>query len=452
MNKTDNARARALLILEEWQGQATSLDLLVEKALRRPFTDHRDNQLCRALAYGVVRRLGYLDALLARYSNHPLRKMKPLTRQALRIGLYQLLFMDRVPASAAINETVKLLKERGQPRWLTGFVNGLLRRLDRERAALPRQDQTGGRDFAPYELLSHPRWLYDRWLGRYGADRTASLCQANNREAGLCLRTAGISRDEFIDRLAAAGIRGEKGVFSPQAVLLPDFRSAVPDLPGYGEGFFQVQDEAAQLAAGILGPSLAGGRYLDGCAGLGGKTCLLAERLAKDASLLAVEPDRRRYELLGANLARMDLAGKVATLRGALEDLGPENDQGFRGILVDAPCSGLGVIRRHPDIRWNRQPADLARYRSQQLALLNQAARLLAPAGIVVYLTCSTEPEENEQVVEEFLAGRPDFRVEDCRAYLPEPAAELVDGQGFFHTLPDQGLDGFFGARLVKGR
>lgn len=450
LNKNDNARERALLILEEWRRQGISLDLLVEREMQRPFADRRDNQLCRALVYGVVRWLGYLDAVLAGYSKHPPAKMKPLTRQALRIGLFQLLFMDRVPASAAINETIKILKCKGQPRWLTGFVNGLLRSVSRAIETLPPPGQASAPGFAPHELLSHPEWLYNRWLKRYGVHETAALCAANNREAALCLRLLGNSPAEFIAQLTEAGIVAEKGRFSEQAVVLPGYRGAIADLPGYREGLFQVQDEAAQLAAGLLGDSLAGGRYLDACAGLGGKAGQLAAGLAEDASLLAVEPDQRRYELLGLNLARLGLDGRVATFQGRLEDVAAKHGPGFKGILVDAPCSGLGAVRRHPDIRWNRQPADLERYRIRQLALLTEAARLLEPSGVLVYLTCSTEPEENEQVIEKFLADHPDFSVEDCRAYLPEQAAKLVDEQGFFHPLPDQGLDGFFGARLVR--
>jgi 16S rRNA (cytosine967-C5)-methyltransferase len=449
LSKIDNARSRAISVLEEWEGKSISLDLLLEEELRRPFADRRDSQFCRALVYGVVRWLGYLDWVVAKYSTHSLAKMKPLTRQALRTGLYQLLAMDRVPVAAAIDETVKILKDRRQPRWLTGFVNGLLRRVSRELDALPVPGK-GGAGFVGPGLLSHPQWLYDRWVARYGLERTVALCLTNNREADLCLRLVNISRDDFIDKLAAADITAVKGLYASEAVVVPGYKGMVPELPGYAEGLFQVQDEGAQLAAGLLGAKLAAGRYLDACAGLGGKTTHLAARLAADASLLAVEPDKRRYELLGINLRRLGLDGVVKTMQGRLEDVADRLEGGFQGILVDAPCSGLGVIRRHPDIRWNRRPDDPQRYQTGQLALLRIAARLLAPAGVLVYITCSTEPEENELVIEKFLAGNPDFQTEDCRPYLPEPAGALIDAHGFVRSLPDQGLDGFFGARLVK--
>lgn len=447
MSKEENARARAIAVLEQWERKGVPVDLLVEEELRQPFADRRDSQLCRALIYGVIRWLGYLDWVLVKYSKHPLEQMKPLTRQALRTALYQLVFMDRVPVSAAINETVKILKKNRQPSWLTGFANGLLRRVSRELDTLPKPGQAGEAGIASHCLFSHPHWLYERWAKRYTTGRTEAICRANNQEAELCLRVL-VSRDDYIDKLAAAGIAAVRGGYAPYAVVLPGYRGRVLELPGYAEGLFMVQDEAAQLAAGLLGTSLAAGSYLDACAGLGGKTVYLAAMLVPGAALLAVEPDRRRAGLLAENLRRLGLDRAVETFEGRLEALPEREGQGFDGILIDAPCSGLGVIRRHPDIRWNRQSADLQRYRDMQLDLLKEAARRLAAGGVLVYITCSSEPEENEQVVETFLAAHPGFTSEDCRGYLPAAAGELVDAQGFFRTMPDQGLDGFFGARL----
>lgn len=449
---SDTARSRALLILRRWENEGVPLDLVMAEALRHPFAEPRDLQFCRALVYGVVCWRGYLDALLATLSSHPVAGMKPLTRQALRCGLYQLLVMDRVPPSAAINETVQLLKEAGQPRWLTGFVNGVLRRVSRELATLPHPgDPAGpGKSWARHDLFSHPRWLYDRWLARYGEEGTLAICRANNAGASLALRaTARIGRDELLAKLQAAGIVVELGRFAPAALLLPGYRGAVTGLPGYGEGCFQVQDEAAQLVVALLGV-VGEGLWLDACAGLGGKTTQLAELAGPGIKVVAVEPEARRFELLGANLQRLGLGGAVETRFGSIAALAAGDTRKFQGILVDAPCSGLGVIRRHPDIRWNRQESDLPRYQSTQLSLLDQADALLAPGGVLVYATCSTEPEENERVVDLFLAAHRDFQIEDCREFLPESAREFVGGDGFFRTRPDQGVDGFFSARLKK--
>ncbi|NTV12435.1 MAG: 16S rRNA (cytosine(967)-C(5))-methyltransferase RsmB [Desulfobulbaceae bacterium] len=450
---TDNARSRALLILSRWEKERVPLDLVTTEVLRPPFSEPRDLQFCRALVYGVVCWRGYLDALLMRYSTHQVAQMKPLTRQALRCGLYQLVAMDRVPASAAINATVQLLKEAGQPRWLTGFVNGVLRRVSRELAKFPHPGEIGGGNtvgWAVPDLLSHPRWLYERWVGRHGETAALSLCRANNEGAPLVLRAVPrIGRGALLERLQGAGIIAEAGGFAPTAVVLPGYRGAVPNLPGYEEGWFQVQDEAAQLVVPLLG-ELCEGLWLDACAGLGGKTTQLAELAGVGVKLVAVEPEARRFELLGENLQRVGLGAKVERFSGTIAALVTGGDRQFQGILVDAPCSGLGVIRRHPDIRWNRREEELIRYQSGQLALLGYAAALLRPGGVLVYATCSTEPEENEQVVERFLAEHQDFRIEKCGEYLPLTARNFVGADGLFRTRPDQGLDGFFAARLVK--
>jgi len=454
LQKGDNPRRQAVQILSRWEREGLPLDLVMVEELSRPFADPRDYQFCRALVYGVVRWLGYLDAILARYASHPLVKMKPLTRQALRCGLFQLLGMDRVPASAAINETVNLLKEAGQPRWLTGFVNGILRRCNRELAMLPKPGGASADfpDWPKYGLLSHPEWLYARWVRRYGPDLAEAICRADNVEADLILRVAGgRKREDLPVRLREAGIAAVAGKYAPGALRLSDYRGAVGTLPGYREGLFQVQDEAAQLISPIMGP-LGRGRYLDACAGLGGKTTQLAESLPAGGELIAVEPEPRRLALLGENLQRLGLNAQVETFAGTLAQLAGRGGEQFRGILVDAPCSGLGVIRRHPDIRWNRQEGDLSRYQAGQLSLLREAAAMLAPGGIMVYATCSLEPEENEQVIERFLDGQTELRVDDCREFLPPGARMFVGTDGFFRTRPDQGLDGFFSARLKKNK
>ena len=450
-----SARAAAIEILSQWEKTAQPIDRLLDEGLPPDaLADRRDYSLTMALVYGVLRWRGYLDWLLTDYSRHPLDKMKSRTRQALRVGLYQLLFMDRVPAAAALNETVKALKSAGQPGWLIGFVNGLLRNLSRRRPELPAPGQVDAA-LPAAAALSHPDWLFERWQKRYGRNQALAICRQNNSQPPLSLRvnTKLTTVAQFIKNLSQAGLAAQPGFFAPAAVRLTEYSGPVAQIPGYAEGCFQVQDEAAQLVAGLLLPLRPGQSYLDGCAGLGGKTSQLAEMLpAGDppARLLAVEPNERRLRLLKENLARLQLAAPVHIFHTGLETLRDQPGQ-FAGILLDVPCSGLGVIRRHPDIRWSRQPADLGRYRQKQLALLGLAAPLAAPGGIVVYATCSMEPEENEEVVLGFLAAHPEFALTDGKNFLPPAAAELVDGQGFLRTVPDErGLDGFFAARLVK--
>ncbi len=441
-------RDLAIDILCQWERDQRPVDQLLDgRQHQEELADPRDQQLLFALVHGVIRWRGYLDWVLGRFSRHPLDKMKPRTRQALRVGTFQLMFMDRIPPAAAINETVAALKQRRQPGWLTGFVNGVLRTIARQQPHLPRPWEQDSH-LPATARFSHPQWLINRWEKRYGQEGCGAICRANNRLPVLCLwvNSRLISRAALQAMFAAAGIAARPGLFSPEALLLDDFDGAISGLPGYVQGLFQVQGEAAQMAGRLLMPLQPGNSYLDGCAGLGGKTCQIARELPAGAELLAVEPDRLRIQRLRDNLARLQLADRVRIIRDRLENINGT----FNGILLDAPCSGLGVIGRHPDIRWNRTAADPGRYQKKQLALLDSAAHLLAPAGLLVYVTCSTEPEENELVIEKFLAAHPEFTLENGQDLLPK---QLVDQAGFFRTLPGaQGPDGFFGARLRKKR
>ena len=452
---TRSARYIAIEILCSWEKNYQPVDLLMEQHIAKiGLADPRDRQLVMSLVYDAIRRRGYLDWVIGQFSKHPLAKIKIRTLQALRIGILQLLFMDRIPVSAAINETVQALKDMKQPKWLTGFVNGLLRNVDRKRATISTPFHLEHNDSLPEAaLLSHPEWLIKRWKKHYGELEAIKICRENNKQASVCLRVNTIltTPAALLEKLKSSGLHVTPGQFSPLAIKLHDYHGPVIEIPGFSTGLFQVQDEAAQLVTLLLGPMLAGKQYLDGCAGLGGKTSHLAQFLPADGSLLAIEPNPGRFKKLKENLERLRLNTTVTIVEGTLDSLLPEYKEKFSGILIDAPCSGLGVIRRHPDIRWNRSKNDLLRYQDTQLALLKTAAELLAPNGILVYATCSTEPEENHEVIKTFLANNQEFELADCGETLPESCSRLVDSQGFFQTLPGQDdLDGFFAARLIK--
>ena len=442
-------------ILCSWEESRLPIDQLMEQYISNiSLGDPRDRQLIMSLVYGVIRWRGYLDWVVEKFSKHPLSKMKSRTLQALRVGIFQLLFLDRVPASAAINETVQALKDMKQPKWLTGFVNGLLRAVSRQKETIPDpRRETKDTSLPDAARLSHPDWLIDRWKNRYGAAETAAICRKNNTAAPLCLRVNALrtTPSGFLEKLSQAGLKAEPGKFSPLAITLVDYHGPVTEIPGFAEGLFQVQDEAAQLVSLLLGPLQPEKSYLDACAGLGGKTSHLAQMLPHAGELVAIEPNLGRIKKLKENLGRLRLDTTVTIVEGMLGSLLPDNKEKFDGILIDAPCSGLGVIRRQPDIRWNRRPDDLLRYQEAQLALLKDAAQLITPKGILVYATCSTEPEENDEVIKKFLAMHPQFILSDCRDMLPESGACLVVSQGFFRTLPGHDdLDGFFAARLIK--
>jgi len=438
-----NSRAAAIEVLLAWERSQDSLDQVLEGVCSKAFAEPRDRQFVMALVYGVFRWRGYLDGIIAGFSAHPITKMKPLTLAALRIGLFQLLFMDRVPEAAAINETVKALVQARQPKWLTGFVNGLLRNAVRRKAALPPAD-------AAAAVMSHPDWLVSRWQRLYGRTRTEKICAANNRVPQLALRvnTARISVARYLELLGSRDLAAVCGSYGLEAVLLSDYHGGVAELPGYGDGFFQVQDEAAQLVCLLLAPFEAGA-YLDACAGLGGKTLHLAQLLPEGSRLVAIEPSAKRIALLKENLQRF-ARQEVAIHQGTLEDYAEKHEGRFKGVLVDAPCSGLGVVGRQPDIRWQRSYDVLKRNQAKQQALLSLAAGQVAEGGVLVYATCSIDPIENDEVIDRFLQDHSDFSLTSAREHLPPAAHCLVDGKGFFRTTPEQGLDGFFAARMKR--
>jgi len=432
-----------------WATTHNSVDLLFHAAIEQ--LADIDRGLVKTLVYGVLRQKEYLDHIIRTFSKHPLRKMKPRTLMTLRIGVYQLLFLSRVPESAAVNATINTLKAAGQPTWLIGFANGILRAVARNRATLPTAEQMAA---AEPPILNHPAWLVERWQARFGQEKARAICRVNNTEPLLTLRINGrrTSRTMVREALAKSGIQARNGFYSPLGLVIDTFPGGVASLPGYEVGHFQVQDEAAQLASLLVGPLPSRCRILDGCAGLGGKTSHLAEMLPPDGAIVATEPDPRRYRLLRDNLRRLGHGQAVLPVRTDLRAYAATRPQPFDVILIDAPCSGTGVIRRQPDIRWNRQPEDLAAYQQTQVHLLEIAATLLGAGGILLYATCSLEPEENEEVVRLFLDRCPRFAVDHATPFLPEAARRLVDPSGFFHPDPTDGLDGFFAARLIDRR
>jgi len=443
------ARFAAIETLCQLERTSLPADVLFDSVAGQCALIESDRHLAMNILYGVLRQRQALESLLQTLCNQPLSRIKLFVHQALLTGLYQIFFLDRIPESAAVNESVKAVQAAHLPKNLQGFVNAVLRESVRRKELLMPMT-FHDREGAPF--LNHPDWLVGRWTQRFGKEEARRICMGNNQQSPLivnintCLSTqasvkAAIEQD---------GIQVEPGNFSPDALILPDFHGAINRLPGFTAGHFQVQDEAAQLLSQLLTPVRKGGLYLDACAGLGGKTSNLIQLgLGSDISITAVEPDPQRQQKFRENMQRLHPDTSVTLVEKDLQHFAADCDLRFDGILIDAPCSGTGVTGRHPDIRWNRQESDLARYQQIQLMLLNQSAALVAANGLLVYATCSLEPEENEEVIRLFLAKHPDFRLEDCTPFLPPMARELVS-DSCFAPRPGPSIDGFFGARMRK--
>jgi 16S rRNA (cytosine967-C5)-methyltransferase len=438
-------RFRAAEILTTLYATRSPVKPLLDKAAIDDHLPDKDRKFVMQLVYGCLRNRQTIDRIIQTVSTTPLEKLDNFLHQALAIGVYQLFFLDRIPPSAAVNEAVNSCRAAGKPRRLQGFVNGVLRQMLRNTPQL----KTVAANHGSNRQDNHPSWLVERWRDHFGAARTEAICAANSREPNLVLHvnTSRLTPESYHRLLANADIDFLPGKFAPAAVILPGYNRPIASLPGYQEGMFQVQDEAAQLATMLLQPFQSGGRYLDGCSGLGGKTSILLESaIARNSTVTAVEPEPYRLRKLTENMQRLFSQPPLTTIQADLLQLARERTGLFDGILIDAPCSGTGVTGRHPDIRWNRRPEDLFVYHQKQLQLSRHAASLLRPGGILVYVTCSLEPEENEQVVKQLCNLEPRLQHTDCRDFLP-PAAHHLVVDGMFRPLPGE-LDGFFAARL----
>ncbi|MGW8192732.1 MAG: 16S rRNA (cytosine(967)-C(5))-methyltransferase RsmB [Desulforhopalus sp.] len=410
----------------------------------------KDRNLTMQLVYGVLRNRQTLDMMLAALSRTPLHKLDPFVHQTLAVGLYQLFFLERIPQAAAVNEAVVACKQAKIPKRLHGFVNGVLRQAIRQQKKNLLPALATHADGSP--ILNHPDWLIARWQKEFGRREAERICRANNREPLLVLRvnSSRLTRDELLLLFQQAEISCRAGEYSEEALVLDEFRGPVTTLPGYSDGFFQVQDEAPQLATLLLGPFRQRGCYVDACAGLGGKTSHLLEFGARhNLQIHAFEPDPYRLDKLHENISRLFADYAPVVHAGKFQHVSAEALPRVDGILVDAPCSGTGVTGRHPDIRWNRVPGDFIRYRRQQINLLDHAAALLPPHGILVYATCSLEPEENRLVVADFLAAHRNFVLTDCTPLLPKQAHRFIENS-FFAPRPARTIDGFFAARMQR--
>lgn len=442
------ARALALEVLLRVEGGGAYADVTLAGALAAASLATRDRAFASRLVYGTLAWQRRLDWQLAHLTNRAPDTLEPRVLAILRLGLHQITLLDRVPNHAAVATSVDLAKRHAPA--ASGLVNAVLRRAARERELLtavlpdPNVDPVAHLAVA----ASHPTWLVERWARRFGLDETRELLAADNEAAPTVLRARPGERDALRERLEAAGIACEPGRFAPDALRV---QAVDPHaLAGWATGELSVQEEASQLVVRLLDPR-PGMRVLDACAAPGGKTAYAADLLAGNGLVVGVDQRRRGARAIARNAARLGLAN-IAAL--ALDARGA--DAAFAGarfdrILVDAPCSGLGTLRAHPEIRWRRTPEDLARLAAQQASILEAVSSLVAPDGVIVYSTCTLTDEENEGVVEPWLAAHPELVREDARDHLPASARDVVDASGALCTLPHRdGLDGFFAVRVRR--
>jgi 16S rRNA (cytosine967-C5)-methyltransferase len=443
-----SVRQLASEILLKVDTQKAYADILVDRALKTAALEDRDRALLTEIVYGTLRWRGKIDAKLRCHLRRSLADTAPFLRNLLRATFYQIIFLDKIPAYAAVNEAVKLAKQGGDRS--AGFINGVLRSFLRQENKSPGMVPVDHTIDALAEEYSHPEWLVRRWLGEFGFEEATALMRASNERPPLVLRVNSqkSSRELMLDRLREIGISAKPAQFSPQGVLLAN-GGVVERLPGFAAGFFQVQGEASQLITHLLAPQ-PGERILDACAAPGGKATHIAERMRDEGDVLALDASARGIDRIGENALRLALQS-VHPVRGdATHELSSAVGKWFDRILVDAPCSGLGTLRSHPEIKWQRGESDIQRLCQVQKKILQNVAGYLKPGGVLVYSTCTLTDDENDRVVEGFLRARSEFELEDAARYLPNEARHLVRGE-YFQALPQRhNTDGFFAARMRK--
>ncbi|MFO0778981.1 MAG: 16S rRNA (cytosine(967)-C(5))-methyltransferase RsmB [Nitrospira sp.] len=453
-------RSVVLSILLVSQRGDRALDEVMDQRVRS-VSDPRDRSLIMELVYGVLRRQETLDWRLSAVLTKPLHRLPAMIQVLLRIGAYQLLFLDRIPASAAVHEAVELAKASTQQlgRDWSALVNAVLRNLIR----LPVSNLPDPA-IHPAEYLSVsygiPLWLCQRWLARLGYAQAESACQAAGAIPSLTFRVnrMRLTREGLLEQFAKAGVSAHSTAISPVGVKL-DKGQDVSSLPGFETGGYYVEDEAAQLIPPILDPQ-SGESILDVCAAPGGKATHLAELMGDRGTIVAVDLKASRLELLRDNCRRLGLNSIVPIVGDARrpsdwpKEITMSRDAGlplFDRILVDAPCSGLGVLRRHPESKGRREEATFARHQTLQSQILESVAPCLRLGGVLVYSTCSTETEETEEVINWFCKAYPGWMRESVASWLPPAARPFVTEQGALSTMCNcVGMDGFYAVRLRK--
>jgi 16S rRNA (cytosine967-C5)-methyltransferase len=460
-----DARSTAIHVLNVLDKGRKTLDTVMEETDPTIASlSKRDRALLHALIYGVLRWRARLDWIIAHFSKVRSDRIDPRILNILRIGLFQIVFLNKIPVSAAVNTSVEMAKSFA-PLRVARFVNALLRKSAIEHQSVPFPDPDEDPIASLATKKSFPRWMIARWLHRYGFEETEKLCDAINTIPPITLRTNTLktTRENLMTALKDDVENLEFTTYSPDGMLFYRPKTSISESTAFKAGWFQVQDEAAQLVSGLLNPK-AGETVLDACAGLGGKTGHIAQLMRNKGSVLGMDKDEKKLFQLQSAMHRLG----ISIVKTRTHNLEVPLDAGFFAlfdrILLDAPCSGLGVLRRNPDIKWQMSEEKLAFLSKRQVKFLDHLADAVKPSGVLVYSVCSTEPEENENVVKTFLNKHPEFVIHrTCSktierndmeyrkgttigsGKLPIKICCLMDQKGFLRTLPHRdNMDGFF--------
>lgn len=443
-----NVREIALQALLQIEKDQAYSNLLLNQMINKHKLNHKDVGLLTELVYGSVQRKKTLDYFLAPFVKKGLKKLDLWVLVLLRMSLYQLVYLDRIPDRAIVHEAVELAKKKGH-KGISSMVNGTLRSIIREGVGSVDEIKDPIQRLAIKE--SYPTWLIERWVKQFGIEKTSKICEVN---AVPPVVTARVNRskistiEEAISRLEAEGVKATKGDLSPDAIKI--IEGHLPSTTLYKDGCFTIQDESSMLVARALAPA-KGTNVLDSCAAPGGKTTHIAEIMVGTGSVHALDLHEHKIKLIKDQAKRLQLPNIHTNATDSRKANQLFEKESFDYILVDAPCTGFGVIRRKPDIKWQKSEQDINRIANIQIDILTAVAPLLKRGGRLVYSTCTIDVEENENVVQAFLKKHTDYQIDDSLAERLPACTENILNKGMLQLLPhDFDTDGFFIAALIK--
>ena len=438
-----SARKTSVELLERISKNGEYSSEIIPNTLQKAKLSKKDKSLVLELVNGTLRWQGQLDWILAKYFHGNFEKSPDKLKRILEISLYQIRFLDKIPQYAAVSEGVQIAKEAGGQPW-GKLVNGVLRNYLRSRDSISFPSIEKDPVSAISIEHSHPKWLIQRWLERYGLEKTIRFCEHNNRRPEISLRTnlRKITGAALLKEFETSGLQAEPSKYFDDFIKVSKPRD-LTELPSFQNGLFTIQDESTAVATHLLAPE-KGDIVLDLCAAPGGKTCHIGQLVGDEGKVVAVDIKADRLNLLKENLTRLGLKSIQPLVGNAAEIDLPKFDK----ILLDAPCSGLGVLSKRADLRWKRKPQDIFNIRKIQKKILANAARLLKRDGTLVYSTCTLEPEENEKLIEIFLKENSNFQVD--RDFDSVHQTFSTPG-GYWTSVPyEHKMDGVFAVRLIK--
>ena len=436
-------RGLAIKILNRIDRTDAYLDKLLEIEIKNSELSGQDKALLFEIVHGVIRWLGRIDWILNGFYKGQFSKAVPNIKNALRVAVYQMLFLDKVPDYAAVNESVDFVKKlQGQKH--ADQTNAVLRNILRTKDAInyPNPEEDLVNYLATY--YSHPYWMVKRWLARFGKEHTEQLLIANNAKPSLSLRVNNLvtNKTELKSLLNNVNLKYTESIYVKDFIKL-NILTNITDWGYFANGYFSVQDESTGIPVYLLDPK-PGMRVLDLCAAPGGKTGLIADLMNNEGEIIALDKYESRAKILEKNLNRLKITNVKIEVADALE----YNDGLFDRVLIDAPCSGLGTLTKKPDVKWKKDLGDIRKLNVSQFELLEKGASLVKPGGYLVYSTCTMEPEENFSIIQKFLFGNPHYELDVDKSIFPK---ELYDENGCLSALPHlHNIDGSFSARIKR--